>query len=243
MQRCRRSRSARRRRAYRRRADPESRVGRAELELLVVPKHDRLHRSGVIATRAAVHPATQARLAAKRYRFPALATRPRPIPSGLISGSNRIYRSAPRRGDEIAEALAGILCRGGGSVLITSSRRTHAAGLALLREQLGGFSTASLDGSGENLYFAYLGLADTVLVAGDYVAMVSEAAGTGKPVPILNLDGGNAKLARFHVAMRAAGITRPFSGRIEGWSDPVPDDTKRVGAARHLFALGRRKRA
>lgn|GEM_PF-5892788 len=43
--------------------------------------------------------------------------------------------------------------------------------------------------------------------------------------------------------MRAAGITRPFSGRIDGWSDPDPDNTTRAGAALQVLVLGRRKRA
>ena len=101
---------------------------------MVVSKHDRLRGPGVIATRAAVPRGTQVRLAAER--FSALATIPRPIPSVLISGTNRAYRSTPRRGDETAEALAGILRSGIGSVLITPSRRIGAAGLALLRERL-----------------------------------------------------------------------------------------------------------
>jgi uncharacterized protein len=67
-------------------------------------------------------------------------------------------------------------------------------------------------------------------VTADSVSMISEAAATGKPVHVLELDGGNAKFARFHQLMRQAGITRPFSGRIESWSYPIPDDTARAGA-------------
>jgi hypothetical protein len=58
-------------------------------------------------------------------------------------------------------------------------------------------------------------------------------------VHILGLDGGNSKLFRFHEAMREAGITRPFAGRIESWSYPVPDDTARAGAALRALALSR----
>src|SRR5260370_40738314 len=69
------------------------------------------------------------------------------------------------------------------------------------------------------------------MVTADSVSMISEAAATGNPVHILDLDGGNAKFARFHAAMQAAGITRPFSGRIESWCYPIPDDTARPGPA------------
>jgi hypothetical protein len=58
-------------------------------------------------------------------------------------------------------------------------------------------------------------------------------------VHILDLDGGNAKFARFHATMQAAGITRPFSGRIESWRYPIPDDTARAGAVLRELVLGR----
>ena len=218
-------------------------IGRAEFDLLVVPEHDRVRGARVIVTLGAVHRVTQARLAAERHRFPALAAMPRSILSVLIGGTNGAYRLTLRRVGEIAEALAGILRRGGGSMLITPSRRTGPTALALQRERFEGLSTAIWDGSGENPYFAYLVLADAALVSADSISMISEAAATGKPVHILDLDGGNAKFARFHEAMRAAGITRPFSGRIESWSYSAPDDTARAGAALRALVLGRRKQA
>jgi len=125
---------------------------------------------------------------------------------------------------------------------VTPSRRTGAAGLTLLRERLSGFSAAIWDGSRENPYFAYLALADAFLVTADSVSMISEAAATGKPVHILDLDGGNAKFDRFHATMQAAGITRPFTGRVESWSYPVPDDTARAGAALRTLVLSRLER-
>ena len=218
-------------------------IGRSEFDLMVVPEHDRLRGPRVMVTRGAIHRVTQARLAAERDRFPALAEMPRPILSVLIGGNNRAYRLTLRRVGEIAGALASILRIGGGSVLVTPSRRTAAAELDLLRKRLEGLSTAIWDGSGENPYFAYLALADAVLVTADSVSMISEAAATGKPVYILELEGSNPKFARFHEAMRAAGITRPFSGHIESWSYPIPDDTARAGATLRALVLERRERA
>jgi len=214
-------------------------VGRAEFDLMVVPEHDHVTGPRLILTRGAVHRVTKAKLAAERLRFPALAEFPRPILSVLIGGTSKAYRLSLQRLDEIAEALVAILRTDGGSVLLTASRRTGAPALALLRRRLAGLSAAIWDGSGENPYYAYLALADALLVTADSVSMISEAAATGKPVHVLGLDGGNAKLARFHKAMQEAGITRPFSGRIESWSYAVPDDTARAGAALRALAISR----
>jgi mitochondrial fission protein ELM1 len=214
-------------------------VGNTEFDLFVVPEHDRFRGPQVIVTRGAVHRVTPARLAAERRRFPALAAMPRPILSVLIGGTNKAYRLSLQRLGEIAEVLADILLAGGGSALVTPSRRTGEAGLALLRDRLTGLSASIWDGSGENPYFAYLALADAFLVTADSVSMISEAAATGKPVHILGLDGGNAKFSRFHAAMQAAGVTRPFVGRIESWTYPIPDDTARAGAALRALFLSR----
>ena len=217
-------------------------VGRSEFDLLVVPEHDRLRGPQVIVTRGAVHRVTRPRLAAERGRFPALAALPRPILSVLIGGANKGYRLTLRRLGEIADAVAGVLRTRGGSALVTPSRRTGTAGIELLRSRLENLPAAIWDGRGENPYFAYLALADAFIVTADSVSMISEAAATGNPVHILALDGGNAKFARFHAAMQAAGITRPFSGRIESWRYPIPDDTARAGAALRELVLRRLSR-
>jgi len=164
---------------------------------------------------------------------------PRPVLATLIGGSNKAYRMNLQRVGEIADAVALILRKRGGSALVTPSRRTGAQGLALLQERLAGLPAAIWDGIGENPYFAYLAVADAFLVTADSVSMISEAAATGKPVHVLDLDGGNAKFARFHQIMQNAGITRRFAGRIEEWSYPVPDDTARAGAALRALVLSR----
>jgi mitochondrial fission protein ELM1 len=196
----------------------DPRVGRGEFDMLFVPEHDRLRGPRILVTRGAIHRVTQGRLVAERRRFPALDKLPRPVLGVLIGGPNRAYRLDLRRLGEIAETIAAVLRRTGGSAVVTPSRRTGERGLALMHERLAGLPAVIWDGAGDNPYYAYLAVADALLVTADSVSMVSEAAATGKPVHILGLDGGDAKFARFHEAMRQAGITRPFAGRIESWS-------------------------
>lgn len=218
----------------------DPRLRRSEFDFLVVPEHDRLRGPKVMLSRGAVHRVTPDRLAGERRRFPALLSMPRPIVAVLLGGSNKAYRLTLRRLGEIAEAIAAILRESGGSALVTPSRRTGADGVRLVQGRLAGLPASVWDFAGDNPYFAYLGLADAFLVTADSVSMISEAATTGKPVHILGLDGGNAKFVRFHRLMEEAGITRPFRGRIETWSYPVPDDTARAGAILRRLVLAAR---
>src|SRR5207248_9572690 len=112
---------------------------------------------------------------------------PRPILAVLIGGANRSYRLSLDRLAAIADAIAGVLRAGGGSALVTPSRRTGAAGVALLRETLAGLPAEIWDGSGDNPYYAYLAAADAPLGTAGSVLVVSDAAATGKPVPNLQL--------------------------------------------------------
>jgi len=224
----------------------DPRVGHGEFDLLFVPEHDRLRGPRIQVTRGAIHRVTSARLAAELRRFPALAGLPRPILGVLIGGSNRSYRLDLDRLATIADTIAGILRAGGGSAVVTASRRTGAEGVALLRQRLAGLPAEIWEGTGDNPYYAYLAIADALLVTADSVSMISEAAATGKPVHIAELAGGDAKFARFHAAMREAGITRPFAGRIESWSYAPPDDTERAGMLLRdavLAHIGLRRRA
>lgn len=217
----------------------DPRVGRNEFDLMIVPEHDRLRRTNVITTKGALNRVTAEKLAGETRRFPELAALPRPVLGVLIGGSNRAYRLTPDRLAEIADAIGAAVRESGGSVMLTPSRRTGEAGIALLRQRLAGLPVSIWDMTGDNPYYAYLANADAFLVTADSVSMVSEAAATGKPVHIIELAGGDQKFARFHEAMRVAGITRPFRGRIESWNYAPLNDTARAGAALRTLVIDR----
>jgi hypothetical protein len=219
----------------------DPRIGRGEFDLMVVPGHDTYRGERVEVSLGAIHRVTLEKLATERARFPQFETLPRPIVAVLIGGANRAYRLGPDRLGAIADAVAAAVRAGGGSVLATASRRTGPDGIALLRDRLADLPGEVWNNTGDNPYYAYLAVADHLLVTADSVSMISEAAATGKPVHIIDLDGGDAKFARFHAAMRGAGITRPFSGSLDTWAYTPPDDTARAGAAVRALVLERRR--
>jgi mitochondrial fission protein ELM1 len=176
--------------------------------------------------------ATPARLAEAAARFgPGLAHLPRPRVAVLIGGANAVYRTPPAICARIAAEIAALSAQGDG-LMVTFSRRTGPELESAIREALASVAAnaAIWDGTGENPYFGYLGLADHVLVTEDSASMVSEAAATGKPISVLRLQGGSRKFRRFHESMRAHGITRDFDGSLEEWAYPPLDETGRAAA-------------
>jgi hypothetical protein len=206
-------------------------VDPALFDLVVAPAHDRLSGPNVISTLGSLHRVTPARLAAEAERFrDRYAALPRPRVAVLLGGSNRQYRLTADSAARLGEALAQAARAAGAGLMVTPSRRTGAENTAIVAEKLAGLPADIWDGSGDNPYFGMLGLADAIVATGDSVNMVTEACATGKPVHIFALDGASAKFDRFHAAMREAGMTRPFAGRLEDWAYEPLQETARVAA-------------
>ena len=206
-------------------------VDPARFDVVVAPQHDRLTGDNVIETLGGLNRVTEARLSAAAARFgPVFGHLPRPTIAVVLGGSNRVYRFTQAIARRLGEDLARLCRTEGAGLLVTASRRTDPGIMALLRAALNGCAAEIWDGEGENPYLGYLGLADAFVVTGDSVNMVCEAATTGKPVYVVELAGGSAKFARFHRALRQAGATRPFAGRLEHWSYPPLRDTETAAA-------------
>lgn len=204
----------------------------ARFDLVVTPEHDRLTGANVLTTLGSMHRVSEARLAADADALRGtVAGLPRPLVAVLLGGPNKVYRWTDTVLGRLAADLAR-LCRDQGCGLaISASRRTGATAYTMLRRHLSGMPAVFWsEGDGPNPYFAWLALADAIVVTADSVNMTSEACSTGKPVFVAALAGGSGKFRRFHARLAAAGMTRPFAGRLETWSYAPLDETSRVAA-------------
>lgn len=207
-------------------------VAAHRFDLIAAPVHDGLRAPNVISTHGALNRVRAESIGREAERFaPMAAHLPRPLVMVSLGGDNKVYRMTPAVIDRLAADLRTMVERDGAGLLVTPSRRTGAGNESRLRAALQGLPHLWWDGSGDNPYLGWTGLADAFVVTGDSVNMVSEACGTGKPVMVVDLEGGNDKFSRFHTALRDAGLTRPFAGRLVRWTYPPLDDTATVAAA------------
>ncbi|WP_246116930.1 mitochondrial fission ELM1 family protein [Denitrobaculum tricleocarpae] len=198
-------------------------------DVVVAPEHDQISGPNVITGRGSINGITPERLAQAAEEFaPRYAALPRPLIGVIIGGANRVYKMDAPVVERLTAQLAALARDKGAGLAVTTSRRTGAANEAILRAGLADTAADIWDGTGANPYFGILALADNLLVTGDSVNMVSEAATTGKPVQVIELAGGSAKFKRFHDSLRRDGITRPFTGELESWSYPPLSETARI---------------
>ncbi len=201
----------------------------ALFDIVAAPLHDSLRGANVVQTLGAPHRVTAERLAetASQWRSEYDECRP-PRVAVLIGGASRAFRFSARDAANLGRALAVFSRDNNASLLVTPSRRTDPRHVAIIAEQLSNRPAIIWAGRGDNPYFAYLAKADAIIVTEDSVNMVTEAAGTGKPIYVYSMRGGSRRLSRFHEAMRHHGATRPFDGQLASWSYAPVNDTDKI---------------
>ncbi|MGV8998521.1 MAG: mitochondrial fission ELM1 family protein [Parvibaculaceae bacterium] len=194
------------------------RVAPSQFDLVWAPAHDQLSGPNVISTLVSPHRLTHDKLVSEAAKWETTLTHlPRPRVAVLVGGKNAIYDFDEAAAAKLGRQLAALTGTAGVGLMVTPSRRTGEAQTKIIREALAGKPAFVWDGTGDNPYFGFLGQADTVIVTSDSVNMVGEAAYTGKPVYVVELDGYSAKFRRFLDAMYEKGAARPFVGALESW--------------------------
>lgn len=211
-------------------------VDPARFDCVWAPAHDRLEGPNTLSTLTAPNRITPERLAADRDR---LATRYAALPERkvavVIGGPNKVYTLTPDDMRRIAAQLRALAEREKVGLMITTSRRTGADATGILKRELAGVPhdlyDALNDPPGDNPYPGMLGLAEATIVTCDSHNMVGEAASTGRPVYVIELDGGSPKFRRFLDALYVNGVARQFDGLLETWSYAPLNATQEIAAA------------
>lgn len=200
-------------------------------DLVVIPSHDDPpSRDNVMAVTGAPHSLTRASLDAAgeewRDRFEGL---PRPWIALLVGGATKRKPFPISLATRLAREAAAMAEAVGGSLLVTTSRRTGDAAAAFDGLAPGSSFVYRPDDGGENPYRGILGLADAVVVTGDSVSMASEAAAAGVPLFIFSPPGfAIPKHEALHRALYRLDVARPFSGEWENWEPPMLDEAGRI---------------
>ena len=206
---------------------PGSPVG--ELDLLAVPEHDQvLPQPNIIHTLGAPHRVTAARLTQDANQWRArLAHLPRPHIGVLVGGTagKQVFDAAAAT--LLGQHISQMARDSGGSLLVTTSRRTGAAASDALiaaltfTQAVPTYTHLWTRDNIENPFFAFLGLSDVVVVTGDSTSMCSEACATGRPVYIFAPPDNTApKHKHLHQRLYELNYAKPLDGTFDTWNYP-----------------------
>jgi len=207
-------------------------------DLVVANTHDELTGPNVLVTRTALHRVTPFKLKeAKAIWAPRFLHLRRPLVAVLVGGSNGRFRFGEGEALELAIKLAALLKHERVGMVITPSRRTGEAQIAILRRILEPMGAYIWDMTGENPYFGFLAIADAIVVTMDSISMVSEAIATSAPVLLQSLPGKSRRIGLFEQMLEREKRVRPFNAKLEIWPVEPMDDTD-WAAAEMLLRLG-----
>lgn len=121
---------------------------------------------------------------------------PRPFIVVLAGGNSGPYPFDRTSGERLAAQADALAKKLGGSMLVTTSARTLEETTDVLFD---GIKSPSIlyrwkKDDPDNPFFAFLGLADHVIVTADSVSMMAEACATGKPVYLFDTGQGRTSM-------------------------------------------------
>ena len=209
-------------------------------DLVIAPEHDRLQGSNVVPLLGSLNPIDDAWLLQASDAFAVFAELPQPRTAVLLGGSSAHARFDRSAFELLASKLDVSLAGDGGSVLVTTSRRTPADLVAALRHRYAG--TPGLVWSGEadgpNPYAGVLAWADRIVCSPDSVNMVSEACATRVPVHVFDPSRVSGRPRRFLDSLLARGRIRAMDTALEPFAVEPLRETARVAAiVRERLAL------
>lgn len=190
----------------------------SQFDLVAVPMHDQLRGPNVIVTTAAPTRITAERLDdAREYFADPFGEMPAPRLAVLIVGDSP-YKMTNEIALNLGAQLHKLASERQVSLMVRTSEITQDSVEKIVEESLNDDDNAWVwDPETENPYLGFLAWADYILVTGDSVSLISEAAATGKPVYMIPLEGRSTKIERFHKNMMDRGILRIFDGVLEDW--------------------------
>lgn len=153
--------------------------------------------------------------AAERWRSQ-FATLPRPLTACLVGGETKPYRFDAVVARDLAGRLAALAARDGGTLYVSTSRRTSREVADALEASLPAgariYRWRAEDPAEANPYLALLAFADRFVVTGDSVSMIVEVARLGRPLAIAELPVRRDPLTRSkRLLARALGPEGPWS--------------------------------
>lgn len=186
-----------------------ARIERFDL-IVTTPQYRLPERPNILHNETPLHRIHADHLAAEAEAWrPRFADLPEPCIAVVMGGNSGPYSFDPAAGARLGRQASALARARGGSLLVTTSARTPADAVDAFEANLE--APAHIyrwrKDAAENPYFAFLGLAEELIVTGDSMSMLTEACATRKPVHIFDLGEGR-------YAMRPG---QTGSGGRRGW--------------------------
>ncbi len=221
-----------------------------KFDLIILPKHDCTNKhildkcKNIIETNGTLNRVNREKICEENSKWNEFFKNYKhPLYSLIIGGDTKDYKFDPGYFGKMVKKLSEIVIKAGGSLLITTSRRTSDLCIKEMKLNLrcnyylydwkleNDESNMNKNKLG-NPYYALMGISDFLIVTGDSMSMVSECCSTGKPVYIYMPEDSMAKKHKlFCNNLLKNGIVKVFNDlteEIEHYNYVPLDEVNRI---------------
>lgn len=214
-------------------------AGLGEFDLVIVPEHDKNKKvtPSVRYITGCPHRVNEKYLSEAKDKWTAkFASLPKPLTALIIGGAIKKKEFSAANAAALGEAVRRFKQKTGGSLLVTTSRRTGEKAQSVIMEKIKGIPQFDYlwGDKSENPYAGFLACADNIIVTADSVSMCCEAAAAGKPVYLFT---GKNWLTPKHERFAKSLLDKHYAALIE--DDNAADFKPRKGlnAAKQVAAM------
>ena len=199
-------------------------------DFIVAPEHDGITGENVINTKGAIHYLTKEEiLTNKNYLDSFIKKDQRKIITLIIGGPTKYYDYSDENIEKIFNNLKTLVEKKEYQLVIIPSMRTPKSIIEKAKLFFGERHTV-IESVDKKAYLSALAISEYIVVICDSSSMISEAALTGKPIYIANIEPkkNDNRFQQFRNLFKELNITRNLGEDLENWNYQKLDETNRV---------------
>ena len=206
--------------------DPK--VSPNKFDLIICPEHDNLKGENIIKTVGAIHYLSIKEIDREK-NYLKIDKEGKKIVTLVLGGPNKYYAFSDKETDYLFNKIKNIFTRDKYKLIVIPSYRTPEE---ITKKAYNSFGhdhlvVKSVD---KKAYLSALSIADYLVVTCDSTSMISEAAITGKPVYIAQMQAkkNNYRFQKFFSKFRELNIIKDLTDKIDLWSYDKLDEVNRI---------------
>ena len=206
--------------------DPKVSVDK--FDLIICPEHDNLEGKNVIKTTGAIHYISEKEIFKER-NYLQIDKENKKVITLIIGGPNKYYAFSDKEINFLFNKIKTIFTRDKYKLVIIPSYRTP---LDIIKKAYNSFGhdhivIKEID---KKAYLSALSISDYIVVTCDSTSMISEAAITGKPIYVAQMEPkkNNLRFQKFFSQFKQLNIIEDLTDKIDLWSYNKLDEVNRI---------------
>ena len=208
--------------------DPK--VNLDNFDFIVAPEHDAIKGQNVITTKGAIHYLTENEINEnKDYLNSFIKKDHREVWALILGGPTKYYDYSKKNMKHIFSILYKLLQKHDFQLVVIPSMRTPINTIHYAKEYFGESHTI-IKNVDKKAYLSALAISKNIVVTCDSSSMISEAALTGKPIYVANIEPkkNDKRFQSIKNLFRELNITRNLGEEVETWNYQKLDETNRI---------------